>query len=152
MLSSFKAQLAFPTGTYTKSTGTVDALQRGSSLNQSVYVIDPASLATPLPGVTQMQHSVSVVRRNPGQNGSNRGQVLTQAVLLDANGRPHIISFNTTLTATNYFVPPAGVAVNLENVAKAVAAVNIGYILNPADATSYGQDTMVDYLFNGIMP
>lgn len=152
MLSSFKAQLALPTAAaYAKAT-TVDAKLKGSSLNSAVYILEPANFSS-LAGVAQMQQTTALTRRNPGQAGSNRAQILSQAVILDVNGRPHVISYNQTLTVTNYIVPPAGVVIDKAAVAEAVVAMGLGYTLNPLDSTTAGtQNDVITDLINGIIP
>lgn len=152
MLSSFKSQLAFPTAAaYAKAT-TVDAKLKGSSLNSAVYIIEPANFSS-LAGVVQMQHTVSLTRRNPGQAGSNRAQFLTQAVVLDVNGRPLVISYNQTITVANYIVPPAGVTIDKAAITKAVVAMGVGYTLNPTDSSTAGtQDDVVDAINSGLIP
>lgn len=154
MLDSFKAQLTFPTAAaYTKAT-TYDAVKRGSSMSSAVYIVDPATIATAgLVGVDEFRHTVAQTRRNPGQSGSERVQVLTQLVCLDINGRPHVWSCNVTVTAPNHFVPPTGVAVNSAANTKAVVACNVGYILNPTDSTTAGtQDDVTEKFIIGVMP
>lgn len=152
MLSSFKAQLALPKDSAYAKSSTVDAKLKGSSLNSAVYIIEPANFSS-LAGVAQMQQTVALTRRNPGQAGSNRAQILAQAVILDVNGRPHVISYNQTLTVTNYIVPPAGVVIDKAAVAEAVVAMGLGYTLNPSDSSTAGtQDDVITDLINGIIP
>lgn len=151
MQNAFKAQLAFPTAAaYAKAT-TVDAKLKGNSLNSAVYIVEPSAFAS-LAGVVQLQHTVSLTRRNPGQAGSNRAQFLTQAVILDANGRPHVISYNQVLTVSNYIVPPTNVVLDKTAVAKAVVAMGVGYTLNPLDSSTAGtQDDVIDSVTNGLL-
>lgn len=154
MLDSFKAQLTFPTAAaYAKAT-TYDAVKRGSSMNSAVYIVDPATIAAAgLAGVDEFRHTVAQTRRNPGQSGSERVQVLTQIVCLDINGRPHVWSMNSTLTVPNHFVAPTGVNVDSAANAKAVAACNVGYLLNPTDSATAGtQDDVLDKFIIGVMP
>jgi len=152
MLSVFKAQLAFPTGVYSKAAGTVNANLKGSSLNSGVYIVDPASLTGTLAGVAQFQTTVGITKRSPGVRGSNRRQVLTQAVVLDADGRPHVWSANTVLTDSNFFVPPTGSALMTKDVLEAVLATNFGYFLNPSDSATDTQDKVFDALAIGLVP
>jgi len=152
MLNSFSAQMAMPTGVYSVSSAVATAQLRGESMNQAVYVINPTATGVPS-GIAQFQHSVSITKRSPGAAGSNRGQILTQVVVLDANGRPHVFSANTTIVVPNYLVPPAGVAVDPAAIAKATVATNVGYLLNPTGAASgVTQSDTLDSLLLGIKP
>jgi hypothetical protein len=151
MLDSFKVQLALPTTAYTMAGTPVDSILRGSSLNSAVYIINPADHSS-LSGVHSMMHTTSLTRRSPGQSGSNRAQMLSQAVLLDANGRPVIISYNQTLTVANYFAAPEGVNVDIPSVAEAVVGMGVGYLLNPGNSESASQDATVKSLILGVVP
>lgn len=150
MLSTFKAQLELPSTSYSLGGTPVDAKARGDSLNQVVYVIDPTS--TPIAGAAGMQFTVNQARRSPGQFGSNRTQVLSQVTLLDANGRPVIVSASTVVTNPNAVQGASGL-INTMPFVEACVACNIGYLLNPTASATAAQNVVIADLVNlGIIP
>jgi hypothetical protein len=154
MLNLLKVQLTFPTGAYAPAT-TVNALKRGDSMSSAQYVIDPADVLTATSSnVAQALASYNLNRRSPGQAGTNRGQVLTQFVVLDAKGTPRIISASTVVAMPNDFQPLAGTTVNLDNLVNAAVASNVGLILNPdADTTTpRAQGSVAQCIRLGILP
>jgi hypothetical protein len=151
MLDSFKVQLSLPATAYALAGTPVNSILRGSSLNSAVYIVDPADHSA-LSGVHSMMHTTSLTRRSPGQSGSNRAQLLSQAVLLDVNGRPVVISYNQTITVANYFAAPEGLTVDIPAVAEAVVGMGVGYLLNPGNSESAGQDATLKSLILGVAP
>lgn len=151
MLSTIKLQLAFPDTGYALHSGAVDAVQKGSSMNSSAYILTGSQLATITGGLASGQLLQSLQRRGPGQKGSNRSQILVQIVALDVNGKPFVTSANLTLTEPNYFVPPAGVTFSQKAVSEACVAGALGYALNASGATGDHQADWTEKSSDGII-
>jgi hypothetical protein len=151
MLSTISLQLAFPNTAYTLESGAVTAVQKGSSMNSTAYVLTSSQLSAITGGLASGQLLQSLQRRGPGQKGSNRSQILFQIVALDVNGKPFVTSANLTLTEPNYFVPPAGVTFSQKAVSEACVAGALGYALNASGSATGSQSDWTDKSSDGII-
>lgn len=116
------------TFTVKKSDGTTDVVYslQGSSPDGANYIDATSTLAAPR--VLKVSHALKGI----GSSGSDRHTVLAQAVVLDANNVPHIMSASFTWT-----IPRAAVAT--ETLSKDVLAAMVNYL-----AISNVKDALID--------
>jgi len=121
---------------------------KGANLNTAAYVA-----TAPPTGSAGSQLTVSVAVKSPGQAGSSRAQILHQITLIDATGKPRVVSANLTLSIPKDFVPQDGANVDILGLTKQATAGLIGYLTNPANAaTASTPNAVLESLVLGALP
>jgi len=146
MLNSLNLTRAIPS--VPQANAHLDLSMKGTNLNTAVYIAP-----TPIAGAAQSQLTVTVNTKAPGLPGSSRGQLLLQHTLLDAAGKPRVVSANLTVSIPKDFVPPAGITVDLHALTRETIGSLIGYLGNPGNVAS-GQtpNAVIDAIYTGVLP